>query len=69
VVGNKNLVKFSTPVNVLSISKTSQSITLINHLLLLTMLLLFAGCERFSDYDGYAKTFEWKMDYYDKTPR
>ncbi|CAC5366747.1 PARG [Mytilus coruscus] len=28
------------------------------------------GCERFSSYDGYARTFEWKGDYDDsKTPR
>jgi hypothetical protein len=28
------------------------------------------GCERFSLYDGYARTFEWKGNYDDsKTPR
>ncbi|CAG2243673.1 PARG [Mytilus edulis] len=32
--------------------------------------LIMKGCERFSSYDGYAKTFEWKGDYDDsKTPR
>ncbi|XP_060067436.1 poly(ADP-ribose) glycohydrolase-like [Ylistrum balloti] len=31
--------------------------------------LIMKGCERFSDYDGYAKTFRWKDNYEDKTPR
>lgn len=31
--------------------------------------LLMKGCERFSSYDGYAKTFEWKGNFEDKTPR
>lgn len=31
--------------------------------------LIMRGCERFSNYDGYASKFEWKQDYEDKTPR
>lgn len=31
--------------------------------------LIMKGCERFNDYDGYAKTFRWKSDYKDQTPR
>lgn len=31
--------------------------------------LIMKGCERFSDYDGYAKTFRWKSNYDDATPR
>ncbi|OWF39385.1 poly(ADP-ribose) glycohydrolase-like [Mizuhopecten yessoensis] len=31
--------------------------------------LIMKGCERFSDYDGYARTFRWKENYEDKTPR
>jgi hypothetical protein len=27
------------------------------------------GCERFSNYKGYSKTFEWTGDYEDTTPR
>ncbi|XP_060551967.1 poly(ADP-ribose) glycohydrolase-like isoform X2 [Ruditapes philippinarum] len=31
--------------------------------------LLMRGCERFSNYDGYAAKFEWKENYIDTTPR
>ncbi|XP_045214915.2 poly(ADP-ribose) glycohydrolase-like isoform X2 [Mercenaria mercenaria] len=31
--------------------------------------LIMRGCERFSNYDGYAAKFEWKENYEDKTPR
>ncbi|KAL4240563.1 hypothetical protein ACF0H5_001355 [Mactra antiquata] len=31
--------------------------------------LIMTGCERFSNYDGYASSFEWKETYVDKTPR
>ena len=29
----------------------------------------FAGCEQFSEYEGYADTFRWKNDFQDKTER
>ncbi|KAF9974139.1 hypothetical protein BGZ73_002500 [Actinomortierella ambigua] len=31
--------------------------------------LLIKGCERFSNYNGYSKTFEWHSDHRDPTPR
>ncbi|XP_055312358.1 poly(ADP-ribose) glycohydrolase-like isoform X2 [Sitodiplosis mosellana] len=30
--------------------------------------MIIAGCERFSNYKGYASTFEWTDDYFDETP-
>lgn len=35
----------------------------------LTVLVYFPGCERYSSYTGYGDTFEWDGDYQDKTPR
>lgn len=31
--------------------------------------LIMRGCERFSNYDGYAAKFEWKENYVDNTDR
>ncbi|KAG0258857.1 hypothetical protein DFQ27_004407 [Actinomortierella ambigua] len=31
--------------------------------------LLIKGCERFSNYNGYSRTFEWHSDHRDPTPR
>ncbi|KAJ8317850.1 hypothetical protein KUTeg_002941 [Tegillarca granosa] len=31
--------------------------------------LIMKGCERFSNYDGYASTFKWSGNYIDTTPR
>jgi poly(ADP-ribose) glycohydrolase len=30
--------------------------------------LMMTGCERFSNYEGYADSFKWKSDHRDKTP-
>lgn len=30
--------------------------------------LLIVGCERFSNYSGYASTFQWASNYVDETP-
>ncbi|KAG0090939.1 hypothetical protein BGZ92_001848 [Podila epicladia] len=31
--------------------------------------LLIKGAERYSNYNGYARTFEWHSDHVDETPR
>lgn len=44
-----------------------QSYKSIYKCLIILFIFLLSGCERFSKYKGYSRTFSWDGDYQDKT--